>query len=138
MFNNLMLKPAALELAVLQPQTIICDFETALIPAVQKSFLAVHIQGCLFYFGQVVLQKVTYLGIHEETERRKARKKTVKMLLATAFLPLHDVPAAVELLGRNVTGPEGALFNCAREEWMTQQAAAVAYMLLIMLQIIQL
>ncbi|KRY07866.1 hypothetical protein T12_8884 [Trichinella patagoniensis] len=32
-----------------------------------------------------------------------ATKKKVKMLLATAFFPPHDVPVAVELLGRDAT-----------------------------------
>ncbi|KRX85501.1 hypothetical protein T06_519 [Trichinella sp. T6] len=42
----------------------------------------------------------------------------VKMLLATAFLPPHDVPVAVELLGRDATGSIAALFNYFRVEWM--------------------
>ncbi|KRY18636.1 hypothetical protein T12_7903 [Trichinella patagoniensis] len=40
------------------------------------------------------------------------------MLLETAFLPLHDVAAAVELLGRDATGSIEALFNYFRVEWM--------------------
>ncbi|KRX45387.1 hypothetical protein T05_13669 [Trichinella murrelli] len=40
------------------------------------------------------------------------------MLLATAFLPPHDVPVAVELLGRDATGSIAALFNYFRVEWM--------------------
>ncbi|KRY43590.1 hypothetical protein T03_13104 [Trichinella britovi] len=47
-----------------------------------------------------------------------ATKKKVKMLLATAFLPPHDVPVAVELLGRDATGSIAALFNYFRVEWM--------------------
>ncbi|KRZ64901.1 hypothetical protein T08_3338, partial [Trichinella sp. T8] len=39
-------------------------------------------------------------------------------LLATAFLPPHDVPVAVELLGRDATGSIAALFNYFRVEWM--------------------
>ncbi|KRZ63928.1 hypothetical protein T08_11383, partial [Trichinella sp. T8] len=42
-FDNLILKAAALGV-VFQPQTVICDFETALIPAVQASFPGVQIQ----------------------------------------------------------------------------------------------
>ncbi|KRX91473.1 hypothetical protein T4E_8679 [Trichinella pseudospiralis] len=57
------------------------------------------------------------------------------MLLAIAVLPLHDVLAALVLLGRNVTGPVVAFFNYVQEEWITHQAAALAYMLPIMLQI---
>ncbi|KRX74686.1 hypothetical protein T06_11202 [Trichinella sp. T6] len=40
------------------------------------------------------------------------------MLLATAFLPPHDVPVALELLGRDATGSIAALFNYFRVEWM--------------------
>ncbi|KRX95626.1 hypothetical protein T4E_10842, partial [Trichinella pseudospiralis] len=32
----------------LQPQTIICDFETALIPAIQGYFLNTRLHGCYF------------------------------------------------------------------------------------------
>ncbi|KRX25334.1 hypothetical protein T07_6165 [Trichinella nelsoni] len=60
-FDNLILKAAALGV-VLQPQTVICDFETALIPALQGTFPGVNIQGCYFYFCQAVLRKVTDLG----------------------------------------------------------------------------
>ncbi|KRY27677.1 hypothetical protein T01_7970 [Trichinella spiralis] len=41
------------------------------------------------------------------------------MLLATVSLPLHDVPAAVKLLGRDAVGSVAALFNYFEEEWMT-------------------
>ncbi|KRX28625.1 hypothetical protein T06_2468, partial [Trichinella sp. T6] len=40
------------------------------------------------------------------------------MLLATAFLPPHHIPAAVLLLGRDATGSIAALFNYFRVEWM--------------------
>ncbi|KRZ61480.1 hypothetical protein T02_5742 [Trichinella nativa] len=43
-FDHLILKAAALGV-VLQSQTVICDFETALIPALQGTFPGVHIHG---------------------------------------------------------------------------------------------
>ncbi|KRZ69082.1 hypothetical protein T10_953 [Trichinella papuae] len=101
---SMFLLRAAVLGVVLLPQTIICDFETALIPAVR-------IQGCYFHFCQAV---PILEFIHEA-----AKKKTVKMLLAEAFLPFPEVPAAVDLLGRNVTGSDAALFGYFREEWMT-------------------
>ncbi|KRY45208.1 hypothetical protein T03_1233 [Trichinella britovi] len=52
-----LLRAAALGV-VLQPQTVICDFETALIPALQGTFPGVNIQGCYFHFCQAVLRKV--------------------------------------------------------------------------------
>ncbi|KRZ65832.1 hypothetical protein T10_718 [Trichinella papuae] len=116
-FDHLILKAAALGV-VLQPQTVICDFETGLIPALQGTFPGVQIQGCYFHFCQAVLRKVTDLGMRTSYIHEAATKKKVKMLLATAFLPLHDVPAAVELLGRDATGSVAALFNYFRAEWM--------------------
>ncbi|KRX58732.1 hypothetical protein T06_14066, partial [Trichinella sp. T6] len=117
-FDNLFLKAAELGV-VLQPQTVICDFETALIPAVQASFPGVQIQGCYFHFCQAVLRKVAELGLRTRYLHETETKKKIKMLMATAFLPLPEVPAAVDLLGRNVTGLIAALFDYFRREWMT-------------------
>ncbi|KRX11761.1 hypothetical protein T07_13747 [Trichinella nelsoni] len=41
----------------LNPQTIICDFETALIPAIQGYFPNTRVQGCCFHFCQAVHRK---------------------------------------------------------------------------------
>ncbi|KRX77068.1 hypothetical protein T06_3034 [Trichinella sp. T6] len=117
-FDNLILKAAAL-VVVLQPQTVIYDFETALIPAVQASFPSVQIQGCYFHFCQAVLWKVAELRLRTRYLHETETKKKIKMLMATAFLPLPEVPAAVDLLGRNVTGLIAALFDYFRREWMT-------------------
>ncbi|KRZ15963.1 hypothetical protein T11_14911 [Trichinella zimbabwensis] len=113
-FDNLILKAA-----VLGPQTIICDFETALIPALQGTFLGAYIQGCYFHFCQAVLRKVTDLRMRTSYIHETATKKKVKMLLTMVSLPLHDVPAAVEMIGRGVTGSVAALINFFKEEWMT-------------------
>ncbi|KRZ49156.1 hypothetical protein T02_11428 [Trichinella nativa] len=118
-FDTLIVKAAALGV-VLQPQTIICDFETALIPAVQGSFPGVHFQGCYFHFCQVVLRKVADLELRTRYLHKAEIKTIIKMLLATAFLPLAEVPDAVDLHGRDVTGSVAALFEYFREEWMTR------------------
>ncbi|XP_003382123.1 hypothetical protein Tsp_08977, partial [Trichinella spiralis] len=116
-FDNLIVKAATLGV-VLQLQTVISDFETALIPALQGTFPGVSMQGCYFRFCQAVLRKVTDLGMRTSYINEAATKKKVKMLLATAFLPLHDVAAAVDLFGRDATGSIAALFNYFRMEWM--------------------
>ncbi|KRX67866.1 hypothetical protein T06_4849 [Trichinella sp. T6] len=118
-FDNLILKVASLGV-VLQPQTIICDFETALIPAVQGSFPGVLVQDCYFHFCQVVRRKVADLGLRTRYLHEAEIKTIIKMLLATAFLPLAEVPDAVDLHGRDVTGSVAALFEYFREEWMTR------------------
>ncbi|KRY30779.1 hypothetical protein T01_6511 [Trichinella spiralis] len=65
-----------------------------------------------------VLRKVTDLGMQISYIHEAETKKKVKMLLAAAFLPLHDIPAAVELLGRDAIGSVAVLFNYFRVEWM--------------------
>ncbi|KRY31620.1 hypothetical protein T03_16849, partial [Trichinella britovi] len=61
-FQALMDKAAALEVD-LNPETIICDFETALIPAIRGCFPNTRVQGCYFYFYQAVHRKVGELGL---------------------------------------------------------------------------
>ncbi|KRX85727.1 hypothetical protein T06_2439 [Trichinella sp. T6] len=53
---------AAILVVNLNPQTIICDFETALIPAIQGYFLNTRVQGCYFHFCQAVHRKVGEWG----------------------------------------------------------------------------
>ncbi|KRZ08875.1 hypothetical protein T11_16091 [Trichinella zimbabwensis] len=96
-------------LAHWRPQTVICDFETALIPAVQGSFPGVNIQGCYFHFCQAVLQMVEEPGLQIGNLHEAETKKKIKMVMATAFCPFPEVPASVYLLGRNVTGSMAAL-----------------------------
>ncbi|KRX88063.1 hypothetical protein T4E_1925 [Trichinella pseudospiralis] len=59
------------------PQTIICGFETVLIPAVQGSFPCVYIQGCYFHLCQAVVRKVTILGMRTRNILEVARRKTL-------------------------------------------------------------
>ncbi|KRZ17403.1 hypothetical protein T11_1024 [Trichinella zimbabwensis] len=56
-FQALINKAAVLRVN-LNPQTIICDFETALIPVIQGYFLNTRVQGCYFHFCQAVHRKV--------------------------------------------------------------------------------
>ncbi|KRZ02765.1 hypothetical protein T11_11240 [Trichinella zimbabwensis] len=105
----------------LNPQTIICDFETALIPAIQGYFPNTRVQGCYFHFCQAVHRKVGELGLktryrHDEETRRK-----IKMLLATAFLPVPQVNTGVSLLETGTTDNLLALFQYFRQEWMTHE-----------------
>ncbi|KRY29195.1 hypothetical protein T01_11152 [Trichinella spiralis] len=96
-FDNLIAKEAVLR-AVFQAQTIICDFETALIPAVQGSFPGVHVPS------------------------RSGNKEKITMLMATAFLPLAEVPDAVDLLCRDLAETpknnhlEGCSFKMNQQE----------------------
>ncbi|XP_003367237.1 conserved hypothetical protein [Trichinella spiralis] len=67
-FQALINKAAVLEVD-LNPDAIIYDFETALIPAIQHYFLNTQVQGCCFRFCQAVLRKVSELGLKKLSKR---------------------------------------------------------------------
>ncbi|KRX61938.1 hypothetical protein T09_7242 [Trichinella sp. T9] len=83
----------------LEPAKFVCDFETALIPAIQGNFPNTRVQGCFFHFCQAVLQQV-------------------KMLMALAFLPVHLVPAGFEIINVGTSGQLEALFQYFQQEWL--------------------
>ncbi|KRY98449.1 hypothetical protein T11_4269, partial [Trichinella zimbabwensis] len=57
--------------------TFVCDFETALISAIQVNFPNIRVQGCFFHFFQVVLQQVGRLGLKTDYIRnQEVRKKS--------------------------------------------------------------
>ncbi|KRY11556.1 hypothetical protein T12_2375 [Trichinella patagoniensis] len=87
------------EWVVFQAQPLICNFETALIPVVQGSFPGVHVQ---LSFLPTSSAEVADLGL-------RGNKEKITMLMATAFLPLAEVPDAVDLLCRDVADSLAAL-----------------------------
>ncbi|KRX52806.1 hypothetical protein T09_8939 [Trichinella sp. T9] len=50
----------------LEPAKFVCDFETALIPAIQGNFPNTQVQGCFFHFCQAVLRQVGRLGLRND------------------------------------------------------------------------
>ncbi|KRX12415.1 hypothetical protein T07_8104, partial [Trichinella nelsoni] len=88
----------------LNPDTIICDFETALIPAIQGYFPNTRVQGCYFHFCQAVHRKVGELGLKTRYRTEEETRRKIRMLLATAFLPVPHVNTGVSLLEAGTTG----------------------------------
>ncbi|XP_003369011.1 conserved hypothetical protein, partial [Trichinella spiralis] len=78
-------KAAVLEVD-LNPDTIICDFETALIPAIRGYFPNTRVQGCYFHFCQAVHRKVGELGLKTRYRQHEETRRKIRMLLATAYL----------------------------------------------------
>ncbi|KRZ72553.1 hypothetical protein T10_4293 [Trichinella papuae] len=76
-------KAAVLEVDLNQ-QRVICDFGTALIPAIQRYFRNMRVQSCYFHFYQAVHSKVGELSL--KTRYRTEKETKIKMLLATAFI----------------------------------------------------
>ncbi|KRY29148.1 hypothetical protein T01_10964 [Trichinella spiralis] len=93
-FQALIDKAAVLEVD-LNPHTIICDFETALIPAIR--------------------------GYFPNTRNRRRIKKKDKNVPGHRFPPIPQVDTAVRLLETGITGSLAALFQYFRQEWMTDE-----------------
>ncbi|XP_003368669.1 hypothetical protein Tsp_12929 [Trichinella spiralis] len=119
-FQSLINKAAVLGVN-LNPQTIICDFETALIPAIQGYFPNTRVQDCYFHFCQAVHRKVGELGLKTRYRMEEATRRKIRMLLATAFLPVPEVDTGVRLLEAGTTSTLAALFQYFRQEWMTDE-----------------
>ncbi|KRY61381.1 hypothetical protein T03_8203 [Trichinella britovi] len=99
----------------LNPQTIICDFEALLTSLIQGYFPNTRVHGCYFHFFKAVHRKVG------ELELNRNRRKNIRMLLATVFLPVPKVDTGVSLLEAGTTGPLAALFQYFWQEWMTDE-----------------
>ena len=88
-----------MERRVLNPHSILVDFENASINALRVFFPDADLQGCLFHFGQCVWRKVQALGLqawYMEAEGNNAL--LIKMFIALAFVPIALVPDAFNSL----------------------------------------
>ncbi|KRX69475.1 hypothetical protein T06_7815 [Trichinella sp. T6] len=102
----------------LEPAKFVCDFETALIPAIQGNFPNTRVQGCFFHFCQAVLRQVGRLGLRNDYINNQEVRKKVKMLMALAFLSVHLVPAGFEIINVGTSGQLEALFQYFQQEWL--------------------
>ncbi|KRY42834.1 hypothetical protein T01_6089 [Trichinella spiralis] len=103
-FQALLNKAAVLGVN-LNPESIICDFETALIPVIQGYFPNTRVQGCYFHFCQAVHRKVGELGLKTRYRQHEETRRKIRMLLATAFLPVPHVNTGVSLLEAGTMEP---------------------------------
>ncbi|KRY64670.1 hypothetical protein T4A_2666 [Trichinella pseudospiralis] len=77
---------AEVELGVqLDPAKFVCDFETALITAIQSNFPNTRLQGCFFHFCQAVVLQVGRLGLGNHYANNQELRKKVKMLMAISI-----------------------------------------------------
>ncbi|KRZ49224.1 hypothetical protein T02_13660 [Trichinella nativa] len=88
---------------------------------IQGYFSNTRVQGCYFHFCQGVHRKVSELGLKTRNRTEIETKRKIRMLLATAFLPVPQVDTGVSLLEAGTTGNLLALFQYFRQEWMTDE-----------------
>ncbi|KRZ49092.1 Structure-specific endonuclease subunit SLX1 -like protein, partial [Trichinella nativa] len=82
---------------------------------IQGYFPNTRVHGCYFHFSKAVHRKVG------ELELNRNRRKNIRMLLATVFLPVPQVDTGVSLLEAGSTGPLAALFQYFWQEWMSDE-----------------
>ncbi|KRZ08229.1 hypothetical protein T11_6482 [Trichinella zimbabwensis] len=90
LFQALITRAAALEVD-LNPDTSICDL-------IHGYFPNARVQGCYFHFCQAVHRKVGEVGLKTRHRTEEETRKKIRMLLATAFLPVPQVHTDVSLI----------------------------------------
>lgn len=72
---------------ILDPARIVIDFEASLKSAIQLEFPQTIVSGCFFHFCSSLWRKVQKLGLHTPYRRDASLKKTIRMIMAIAFIP---------------------------------------------------
>ncbi|KRZ66472.1 hypothetical protein T10_8692, partial [Trichinella papuae] len=119
--SQALLNKAAVLRLNLNPETIICDFETALITAILDHFLNTRVHGCDLHFCQAEHMKLSDLGLKTRYRTQEETKRKIRMVLDTAFLPVPHVHTGVYLLEAGAMSALSASFQYFRQEWMTSE-----------------
>ena len=72
----------------LDPLTVTCDFESALIKGVEDQFQDARIVGCLFHWKQAIRRKMVKLGIETEHIGRAMSKNVLDIL---TIIPVAEI-----------------------------------------------
>ena len=65
-----------------RPRRVICDFEQALLVAVEKELRHAQISGCYFHFNQSLWRKVQNLGLAASYRQHRELKKVIRKVMA--------------------------------------------------------
>jgi hypothetical protein len=73
------------------PQNAVCDFEVALVTALQTELPQTRVRGCYFHFAQSLWRKVTELGLvtnyRDNSNDGRRLRKIVQKTMTIGFLP---------------------------------------------------
>lgn len=71
----------------LAPDRIIIDFEASLKSAAEAEFPQTNVSGCFFHYCSSLWRKVQKLGLASAYRRDASLKKSIRMIMAIAFIP---------------------------------------------------
>ena len=74
-----------------QPRSFICDFEQAIIAAVEIEFPHATIDGCYFHFTKSLWRKVSEVGLVVDYKNDDNLKNVIRKVMALGFLPLNFI-----------------------------------------------
>ena len=79
--------------------SIITDFQLSFLNAIAKVFPGVQVQGCYFHFSQCIWRKIQkYPEIVKRYIENDDYALNLRLLGALAFLPVHDIVMAFDIL----------------------------------------
>ena len=84
-----------------RPRMVICDFEQALVSAVETELPNARIAGCYFHFCQSLWRKIQELGLANQYLRRRRVRRILRKFMAIGHLPVAVVRQNFNLLVRD-------------------------------------
>lgn len=113
MFDEL--KNAATRLGyIFQPNTIMVDYELAVINASRKAFPNVTVKGCLFHYNQALWQNFSELGL-SIYKNDSAVMKLFRFCSAMALVRMEDLDDAWLLVAADAPSPQHAAYQQCQE-----------------------
>ena len=80
------------------PRSFICDFEQAIIAAVEIEFPHATIDGCYFHFNKGLWRKVSEVGLIVDYKNDDNLKNVIRKVMALGFLPLNFIVQVFNIL----------------------------------------
>ncbi|XP_030745880.1 uncharacterized protein LOC115874745 [Sitophilus oryzae] len=79
-------------------ETVITDYEVALIDSLRASYPQASLRGCFFHFCQAVLRKAKMLGVHRQINDNENGRILLRKYFALPLLPPNMIVRAFESL----------------------------------------
>lgn len=95
-------------LAAMAPESILIDYEVAMMNAISNQFLDSVIRGCLFHRNQCIYRKIQQNGLKQKYDQDVKFALKRRYLPAVAFVPIANVVQAFEELLHYEFFPEEA------------------------------
>ena len=73
------------------PQTIMLDYEKAVINAFQQECIGIEIKACFFHLNQSLNRKIAAVGLKTDYENIQDVKILFRSLASLAFVPVNDI-----------------------------------------------